>query len=250
MAFLITLNRELMSRTAIIVTTFSYSSHEDVDLDTLPMPKLLAIFESHMNLHGRSQLVGIIRNTPVDEDGINGNSDHGDESEKESSEGDSDSFGTDSSDSSEEKDDNDESDNESVASGYMVVVANEEIRLHPRVDHHYRHCPPFETLEHTIFGACDCSEYGMIECCQLNNFSYFHKLEFDKEYDMALESVLDEDRVEANKLRKRLYKMIFHETDIGILEKHERRKLPNCAVARVRQIYPCTEGLYMGFKET
>ena len=90
----------------------------------------------------------------------------------------------------------------------------------------------------------------MIECCQLNNFSYFHNLKFDEEYQLAMDSIQDEDRLGANKLKKRLYRLMFHVTDIGILEPGERRKLPNCAVARVRQIYPSDTGLYMGFKET
>ena len=32
--------------------------------------------------------------------------------------------------------------------------------------------------------------------------------------------------------------------------KGERRRLPNCAVARVRQIFPSDTGFYMGFKES
>jgi hypothetical protein len=194
-AFSITLKPVLMLRTTITVTSIR---HLDVDLDTLPMPELLSLFENHMHIYGRSQLVGVIRNTPVDTDLFDDSSDHGDESEEEPSEGDSDSFDTDSSDSSQEIDIDENSDDESVLSAYMGVIANEEIRLHPPVEHHYRHCPPFETLQHTLFGACDCSEYGMIECCQINNFSYFHNLKFDEEYQLAMDSIQDEDRLGAN----------------------------------------------------
>ena len=81
------------------------------------------------------------------------------------------------------------------------------------------------------------------------NFSFFQRIDFEEEYLSAINSVDNHDRLPSNLLRKRLYKHIFHETDIGLLEKHERRKLPNCSVAKVRQIYPNTNGEYMGFKE-
>ena len=81
------------------------------------------------------------------------------------------------------------------------------------------------------------------------NFSFFQRIDFEEEYLSAINSVDNHDRLPSNLLRKRLYKHIFHETDIGLLEKHERRKLPNCSVAKVRQIYPNTNGENTGFKE-
>jgi hypothetical protein len=83
----------------------------------------------------------------------------------------------------------------------------------------------------------------------VKHFSFFHCLNYDEEHQLSLNSVMDIDRLPSNLLRKRLYKHLFHETDIGLLEKLERRKLPNCAVARVRQIYPNTEGQYKGYRE-
>ena len=81
------------------------------------------------------------------------------------------------------------------------------------------------------------------------NSIFFSALNLVGEYDEALLTIDSVDRIPANKLRKRLYIKLFHATDFGILEKNERRKLPNCAVARVRQIYPSKTGDYMGFRE-
>ena len=52
-----------------------------------------------------------------------------------------------------------------------------------------------------------------------------------------------------NEMRKFWYKKIFICQDFGVLEKGERKRLPHCAVAKIRQIYPSESGLYMGFKE-
>ena len=43
--------------------------------------------------------------------------------------------------------------------------------------------------------------------------------------------------------------MLFRASDFGILEKNERRKLPNSVVARILQIYPSITGDDVGFKE-
>ena len=126
---------------------------------------------------------------------------------------------------------------------------NDRIQLHDPINHDHRQCPPFNSINHTIYGDCDCPDYGMIECCQENNFSFFHRIAFDTEHTLAFNSIDDPSRLPSNLLRKRLCKLVFHETDIGLLEKNERRKLPNCAVARIRQIYPSEKGDYMGFKE-
>ena len=74
-------------------------------------------------------------------------------------------------------------------------------------------------------------------------------LDLINEHAVASASVDSIDRIPSNLLRKRLYKLLFHATDFGILEKKERRKLPNCAVAKIRQINPSPTGCYMRFKE-
>lgn len=112
------------------------------------------------------------------------------------------------------------------------------------------HCPPFDSIEKTMHGVCDCCDFGMETCCKEDEFQFFSAVEFYTEFDACLESINLCDRIAQNLLRKRLYKMLFHATDFGILEKNERRKLPNCAVAKIRQIYPSLTGDYMGFKES
>lgn len=86
-------------------------------------------------------------------------------------------------------------------------------------------------------------------CCKEDEFQFFSAVEFSNEFDASLESINCCDRIAQNLLRKKLYKMLFHATDFGVLEKNERRKLPNCAVAKIRQIYPSPTGDYMGFIE-
>jgi hypothetical protein len=51
-----------MSRSINIVTASSNFRCEMHDLDTMAMPDLFLLFEEHMSLHGRSQLVEVIRN--------------------------------------------------------------------------------------------------------------------------------------------------------------------------------------------
>lgn len=84
---------------------------------------------------------------------------------------------------------------------------------------------------------------------KLMNFNFFESLNFIGEHEEATITADSVDRISSNLLRKWLYKLLFHATDFGILEKKERRKLPNCAVARIRQIYPSNTGDYMGFRE-
>jgi hypothetical protein len=65
----------------------------------------------------------------------------------------------------------------------------------------------------------------------------------------AGENIGSDERRSNKDLRKALYKKVFRASDFGVLEPGERRRLPNCAVAKVRQIYPSDTGYYMGFKE-
>ncbi len=52
-----------------------------------------------------------------------------------------------------------------------------------------------------------------------------------------------------NKRRKRLYKRVFNAMDFGELERGERRRLPHCVCAVIRQVYPDETGCYMEFKD-
>ena len=100
---------------------------------------------------------------------------------------------------------------------------------------------------------CDCDDFCFAICVQDNDFEYFktanYVIAFDELLLKAGENVDSEDRRSNNELRKSLYKKIFCALDFGVLEPGERRQLPNCAVAKKRQIYPSETGYYMGFKE-
>ena len=86
-------------------------------------------------------------------------------------------------------------------------------------------------------------------CGQTDDFQFFESLRLGEEYNISLNSVDSIDRITSNLLRKRLYKMLLHATDFGILEEDERPRLPNCVVARIRQIYPSKSGNYMDYNE-
>ena len=106
-----------------------------------------------------------------------------------------------------------------------------------------------ETIDRTVYGDCDWIDYGMMECCKLKNDAYFDSIDLDEEYYLAVDSVDDRDRLPSNFLWKRQYKCICNAADVGTPEKHERRKLSNCAVNRVQQINPNEKGEYMGHKK-
>ena len=82
----------------------------------------------------------------------------------------------------------------SIAGNRVGRGVNDTITLHDPVIHGHLHCPPFNSIEHTIYGVCDCEDYGMAECCQNNNFVFFRRLTLDDEYMMSLNSVDDQDR--------------------------------------------------------
>ena len=130
-----------------------------------------------------------------------------------------------------------------------VHADNNMIYLHDPPLFDSLHCPPFNSIDITTHGVCNCGDFGMEVCGIEDEFQFFVSLDFLNEYNEAFASVDSIDRIPSNLLRKRLYKLLFHATDFGILEKKERRKLPNCAVAKIRQIYPSPTGYYMGFKE-
>ena len=134
----------------------------------------------------------------------------------------------------------------------------DRIQIHGPIDHlNTHHCPPFNDMLPVFrgnpHGICDCDDFLFAMCVQDNNFVYFktanYIIDFEEVYRKAWESVDIEERRENKDLRKALYKKVFRALDFGALEPGERRRLPNCAVAKVRQIYPSDSGYYMGFKE-
>ena len=132
------------------------------------------------------------------------------------------------------------------------------IKLHDPIVHDHVHCPPFEDMSSTFCGVpcgiCDCEDFSFAMCFQENNFQFFkdcfYSIDFDEQFTLAVEGIDNLHRRPNNEMRKYYYKKIFFSIDFGVVEKGERRRLPNCAVARVRQIFPSDTGFYMGFKES
>ena len=132
------------------------------------------------------------------------------------------------------------------------------IKLHDPIVHDHVHCPPFEDMSSTFCGVpcgiCDCEDFCFAMCFQENNFQFFkdcfYSIDFDEQFTLAVEGIDNLHRRPNNEMRKYYYKKIFFSIDFGVVEKGERRRLPNCAVARVRQIFPSDTGFYMGFKES
>lgn len=222
-------------------------------IEDLPMSELVKLFKKQVSLHGVAKFKSLLQ----DGDGLicdsAGNS-VGDDDDSidnlSSSSGSDDNNGSHDSSNDDLLTDEDQSENSSVDGNSVVEFGDgNSIHLHAPPVFVSRHCPPFESIDTTLYGNCDCSDFGMELCGQTDDFLFFAALNFNEEYIEATDTVNSEDRITSNLLRKRLYKMLFHATDFGILEKNERRKLPNCAVARIRQIYPSITGDYMGYKE-
>jgi hypothetical protein len=82
------------------------------------------------------------------------------------------------------------------------------------------HCPPFATIEPTLHGECDYNDFGMDLCGRTDNFEFFSALKLADEYEISVNSVRSLERLPSNILRKRLYKLPFHATDFGLLERN------------------------------
>ena len=217
------------------------------------MDELVELFKLQVNLHGIDKFVPLLVGDIDDENGSDdvfseaGSEDYlsdsevgGDSSEDDVSSIDGDEYGSDET----------ESDVESVGDNAVGFWNNNDvIHLHAPPIFGSRHCPPLGSVEDTMHGICDCRDFGMNMCAKEDEFQFFATIDYVNEIMEATNSIESPDRIASNLLRKRLYKMLFHATDYGILEKKERRKLPNCAVAKIRQIYPSLSGDYMGFKE-
>lgn len=234
-------------------------------IEELSIDDLIKLFEKQVKIHGVARFIPLLEESPLmDLVEIPDQQCHGDEFEsvgEEESENvftDSDYGIDDDGDSSigSESDgegfisDDDVDDNQSVVDEVVNNLRNGNLfNVHQQVIFDSIHCPPFESIASTMVGICDCNHFGMGVCGQSDNFQIFPTLNFLEELEVAKDTIHSPLRIESNLLRKRLYKLLFHATDFGILEPNERRKLPNCAVAKIRQIYPSSTGDYMGFKE-
>jgi cobalamin biosynthesis protein CobT len=232
-------------------------------IEDLLMDDLVELFRNQVNLYGVARFVPLLAenaaistgfNGPMVDENLDTDSDSVDVvSDSDSEDGDSedDDFDSDIGENESEGFNEDESDDERFEDE-AIRYHNEDDMLHVHEPPVFAglHCPPYGSVEDTMHGVCDCSDFGMDTCAREDNFQFFlEKIDFEGEMTEATESVDFPDRLPSNKLRKRLYKKIFWVLDFGVLEKGERRRLPNCPVAKVRQLYPSLTGRYMGFKE-
>ena len=115
------------------------------------------------------------------------------------------------------------------------------VKLHDPILHDNVHCPPFYDVSNTFCGVpCDCEDFCFASCFQEDNFQFFkdcyYSIDFDAQLTLAIEGVNNIHRRPNNEMRKYFYKNVFFSIDFGVVEKGERRRLPNCAVAKIRQI--------------
>lgn len=211
------------------------------------------LFDKLVSQFGRSQLEEMADQGPQ---GQPDSGDEADDDDNDDDDNDSDSPG--SSDSDDELDDGiDENEQQhgDVQHGYL--------RVHDAVVHpNSFHCPPFLNIDdlprvaHTNYDdcPCDCLEFGVADCFRDNSYDFFvdaaYPINFATELDLAIGDMNDKAILPNNIRRKHMYKRVFMTLDFGVLEPGERRRLPNCAVAKVRQLFPSSSGLYMGFKES
>jgi hypothetical protein len=111
------------------------------------------------------------------------------------------------------------------------------------------HCPPFAAIDKTLHGECDCNDFGMIGCAQTDDFQFYPMMRLSEEYDLSSNSADSVDRLTSATLRRRLYQLLLHASDLGIVGEDERRTIPNCVVAGIRQIYPSATGGYTDYVE-
>ena len=154
-----------------------------------------------------------------------------------------------------DNDSDDGTDDNSVEN--MPQVNDDRIMLHELIVHDHIHCPPFRDLSENFCGipcgVCDCDNFSFALCLQENKFQFlkdcYYIINFDDQLLLA-ESSIDKLRQKPNnELREYFYKKLFVSLDFVVLEKGEIKRLPNCAVAKIMQMYPSETGYYMGFKE-
>jgi hypothetical protein len=149
-------------------------------------------------------------------------------------------------------DDDDDDDDDDIAdephvygggAGYVGLV-----NLHAAVVFDTAHCPPLEELPREPNAEeCNCAGFGLHPCVLQLWIGDNDPIDFTALHENALETVNNVVRRPNNLSRKALYRKIFANLEFADFEEGQRRKLPNCAVAKVRQMYPSATGDYMGF---
>ena len=109
-------------------------------------------------------------------------------------------------------------DDESLPDAEVADISDEEdqfvdnlhagntVNIHGVVVHESLHCPRFTEIEKTLYGCCDCTEFGMGNCCRLDDFVFFGSIDFVTLIAEAIDTVNDEGRIPNNILRKKLYR--------------------------------------------
>jgi hypothetical protein len=89
----------------------------------------------------------------------------------------------------------------------------------------------------------------MIDCAQTDDFQFYPMMRLSEEYGLSLNSADSVDRLTSATLRRGLYQLLLHASDLGIVGEDERRTIPNCVVARIRQIYQSATRGYTDYVE-
>ena len=119
-----------------------------------------------------------------------------------------------------EDDEDDEDDDDEVVGDDVQVANNGDVgglqQVHVEVAHGSHHCPPFESVDNTTHGPCNCVEVGLPWCCKDDNYRHFNEqmnegneLPFDEEYEEACNNVDNQIIMPNNLNRKRLYRSVF-----------------------------------------
>ena len=167
-------------------------------------------------------------------------------------------------------DDNEEED-EDKDSAWLENYRNEDgllindegrIRIHEPFSHDGAKgfAPPLLNIQNLLYLPCDCAHHALPECCLdsdppfnffINHYDESLKVYVDSEFHLASTAFTDNNplRPPNNRQRHRLYKSIYLTLDFGEILPGERRKLPNCVCAKIRQLYPDESGCYMEFSK-
>jgi hypothetical protein len=125
------------------------------------------------------------------------------------------------------------------------------IEIHESVQFDSLHCPPLQDPPMQEGEGCDCPEFGIFPCIVTEWANDDAPLNFLKLEEDAEETANEVNRRPNNLSRKNLYRKVFSNMQFAEpVQKGERKVLPKCACAKIRQIYPEASGNYMGFLES
>ena len=109
-----------------------------------------------------------------------------------------------------------------------------------------KHCPPLQSGE-SFRAKCDCiTTHNLSLCCAHGGFGLTGRCQefLDTEMQKARRMTNNGHRNPNNIQRKKCYRKVASELDY-----RNRRRLPQCAVARIWQIWTDANGQYMGYRD-